>query len=137
MTCRAGRAKRRGNEARSNAAARIAPAALGGTPIATIRNSENPEQEVGLFYLREEAAFVTRGIGTHFGLREILVPVHFVVAEFDLVGAIISAILERISSAHERDSSFVYEPQFQVMGREFTLTEYGEYIRLEEEYSPS
>jgi hypothetical protein len=99
--------------------------------MATITNRQNPEQSVKIKYLRAENAFVTSGIQAYLGMKEILVPVHLVAADFQLIGAIISAILERISLARETNASFAFANRFEVLGRTYRLAESGEYMKLE------
>lgn len=104
--------------------------ARSGDIIATIGNREDPAQSVDIRYLRDENAFVTSGIGVHFGEREILIPAQFVVMDFQLMGAIVSAILERLSQALDAETSFEYAPRFRVLDKTYSLEEWGEYIRL-------
>ena len=99
--------------------------------IGTISNRDNPEQEVAIKYLRRESAFVTSGMKTCFGMKEILVPVHLVAIDFQLVGTILSVILEMISHAREMNVPFHYAPSFEVMGKVYSITEYGEFMRME------
>ncbi len=101
--------------------------------IASINNQVNPEQSIDLVYLAEEGGFATSGIRTNFDLREILIPSHLVARDLQLMGTIVSAILERISLACERDSVFEYASRFEVMGREYTFTPHGPYMRLDAE----
>jgi len=56
-----------------------------------------------------------------------------VVINFDLIGAIVSTILEKISKAHEKESTFEYAPSFEVLGNKYTMTEYGKYMKLVQE----
>src|SRR4030042_1295471 len=65
--------------------------------IATIENEDNPSQVIALKYLPGENAFVTSGIRTHFVEKEILIPAHLLVIDFQLMGAIVTAILEKLS----------------------------------------
>jgi len=98
--------------------------------VATIENDKDPAQSVRIHYLREESAFVTMGIREHFDEKEILIPAQLMVIDFQLIGTIVSAILEKLSQAHDRDSTFEYAPQFDVLGRIYTLAPYGDYMRL-------
>jgi hypothetical protein len=102
-----------------------------GDLIGTITNQRNPGQSVLIRYLRVENAFVTEGIQTHLGVKEILIPAHLVAIDFQLIGAIVSAILERISLAQETQTPFAYANRFEVLDKAYTLTEYGEYMKLE------
>lgn len=103
-----------------------------GEIIGTISNSDNPEQVIAIRYMRDEGAFATSGIQSCLGMPEILIPVHMVAADFELIGNIIAAILEKISSAHETDRVFEYASGFEVLDRRYTLTEHGEFMKLEE-----
>jgi len=100
--------------------------------IATITNQNNPSQVVAIKYLRSRSGFVTSGIQSLLGSKEILIPVYLVAKDLQLIGAIVSAILERISQADEAGSTFVYEGRFEVLGRPYTLTEEGGYMKLED-----
>ena len=100
--------------------------------IATIENKDKPGQSIALKYLSDENAFVTSGIQTHFNEKEILIPSHMVVINFDLMGTIVSAILEQLSEAQDMESTFAYESIFEVLGKKYTMTEYGNYMKLVE-----
>ena len=101
--------------------------------VATIENRERPGENVVIRYLRAENAFVTSGIDTFFGEKELLIPVHLLALNIQLMGTIVSAILERISLAREAEESFAYAPAFVALGRTYTLQPYGEYVKLEME----
>jgi hypothetical protein len=99
--------------------------------IGTITNQRSPEQSVKIKYVQTENAFITSGIQAHLGMKEILIPAHLVAIDFQLVGAIISAILERISLAQETETPFAYANRFEVLDKTYTLMEYGDYMKLE------
>ncbi len=99
--------------------------------IATIQNQQNPDQAVDLVYVPGENGFATSGIHPHFDLPEILIPAHLVAQDLQLIGAIVSAVLERISQASEKDGAFEYASRFEVMGREYTFTSHGTFMKLE------
>jgi hypothetical protein len=99
--------------------------------IGTIANKRNPDQVVEIIYLRNENAFCTSGIRSLLNMKEILIPVYMVANDFQLVGAIISAILERISVAKETGISFEYAHRFEVVDRVYTLSESGDFMKLE------
>jgi len=98
--------------------------------IATIENRDKPEQAVAIKYLRDQNAFVTSGIRTYFDEKEILIPAHLVAVDFQLIGTIVSAILEKLSQAHEMETTFDYAPKFEVLDKVYALTECGEYMEL-------
>ncbi len=98
--------------------------------IGTIENRMNPSQNVDIKYLRQENAFVTSGISTHFCEKEILIPVHMVLADFHLIGSIISAVLEKLSIASERDGLFEYASAFEVLDKKYIFQEEKDYMKL-------
>ena len=98
--------------------------------IATIGNKEDQTQNIDIRYLSDENAFVTSGIKLHFGEREILIPSQLVLVDFQLIGAIVSAILEKLSQARDMESTFDYAPQFNVLDKTYSLEEFGEYMKL-------
>ncbi len=99
--------------------------------IATIENSKNSSQVVHLLYLKNENAFVTFGIQEHFAEMELMIPAYLLVKDFQLMGSIISAILERISDAKDRSSIFEYEPRFKVLEATYSLSQYKGFMLLE------
>ncbi|MBW2043724.1 MAG: hypothetical protein JRI96_02390 [Deltaproteobacteria bacterium] len=99
--------------------------------IGTISNKNNPAQTIAIKYLRQENAFVTSGIKKYLGTKEILVPVYLVASDFELIGTIISAILEKISVAREAEATFRYAQRFEVLGKLYTLSNYAEYVKLD------
>jgi len=100
--------------------------------IATIRNQDDPLQEVHILYMADENTFATSGIMRHFGVREILIPAYLVVKDLELMGTIVAAILEKISQAKESDSTFKYGTYLEAMGKQYTMTRKGEFMMLEE-----
>lgn len=102
------------------------------TIIATIDNEKDPSQRIAIQYLKEENAFVTSGIGLHFDERELLIPAYLVVMDLRRMGAIISAILEKLSQAHDRESTFQYAARVDALEKTYTLAPYREYMRLSE-----
>ncbi|MFP4036002.1 MAG: hypothetical protein ACLFUE_00635 [Desulfobacteraceae bacterium] len=104
--------------------------------IATIENQQNPGQVISIVYVPEENGFATSGIRTHFELPEILIPAHLVAQDLELMGSIVSAILEKISKAWESESTFTYSSSFEVMGRSFTMAPHGRYVKLDSGEGP-
>jgi len=98
--------------------------------IATIENKDNPSQLVAIKYLPDEQSFITSGIQEHFGEKEIIIPAHLVVIDLQLMGTIVSAILEKLSQTQEKETTFAYPPSFEVLDKKYTLTEYGNYMKL-------
>lgn len=100
--------------------------------IARITNKDDPNQVIAIKYLREENAFVTSGIVANLGVKEFLIPAHLVALDLELIGAIISAILEKISKAHETETTFNFVSTFEVLGKTYAMTEQGDFMKLEE-----
>ena len=100
--------------------------------IASITNTADSSQVIEIKYLREKSAFCTSGIQPSLGFKEILIPVYMVAKDIQLVGAIISAILERISLAAEAGAAFTYAERFEVLGKQYTLSEEGGFMILED-----
>lgn len=100
--------------------------------VATIENEKDPTQSITIQYLREENAFVTSGIRVNFDEREILIPAYLVVMDLRRMGAIISAILEKLSQAHDREGTFQYASRFDALDKTYSLARYGDYMRLSE-----
>lgn len=103
-----------------------------GKIIARITNKDDPHQVIAIQYLREENAFVTSGINANLGMKEFMIPVHLVARDLELMGTIISAILEKISQAHETETTFEWVSTFEVLGKSYTFTEQGDYMKIEE-----
>jgi hypothetical protein len=99
--------------------------------IASIENSRNPSQIIYLVYLRSENAFVTCGIQEHFAELELMIPAYLIMNDFQLVGSIISAILERLSEAKEKGGVFMYEPRFSVLDVTYSLAQYKGFMLME------
>lgn len=102
------------------------------TIVATIENEKDPTQRIIVHYLREENAFVTSGIKVYFDEKEILIPAYLAVMDLRLMGAIISAILEKLSQTHDREGTFQYAPRFDALEKTYTLAPYGDWARLSE-----
>lgn len=101
-----------------------------GPVIARIENRRDRNQVIELHYARALNGFITSGIRVYFGHKEILIPAHLVIRDLHLMGAIVSAILERISQAEESEISFSYARRFKVLEQEYELSEQQEYMRL-------
>ncbi len=50
--------------------------------------------------------------------------------DFQLIGAIVSAILEELSQARDMESTFDYVPRFHVLDKTYSLEEWGAYMKL-------
>ncbi len=105
------------------------------TIIASIENQADPSQRIDIKYVQGENVFVTHGIYTHFAEKEIAIPGHLVVMDFQLMGSIVSEILEKLSRARDGETTFEYAPQLQVLDKVYTLEDEGEYMMLREAVS--
>ncbi len=98
--------------------------------VGSIENQADPSQRIDIKYVREDNAFVTLGIQTHFAEKEISIPAHLVVMDFQLMGAIVSEILEMLSQARDRETTFEYAPRLRVLDKIYNLEDAGEYMKL-------
>ena len=101
--------------------------------IATIGNQKNPAQVVEIVHLPEKEVFLTRGISTHFNLKEIAVPQNLMLPAVQEMTEVVSYLLERIATADDLKLPFRYEPEFEVGDSRFTLQESGDFMMLERE----
>jgi len=99
--------------------------------VATIGNQNNPAQVVKIVHLPEKGVFLTRGISTHFNLKEIAVPQNLMLAAIQEMTGVVSYLLERIATADDLKLPFRYEPEFEVGDTRFTLHETGDFMMLE------
>ncbi|OQY48356.1 MAG: hypothetical protein B6240_04800 [Desulfobacteraceae bacterium 4572_87] len=105
------------------------------TIVGSIENQTDPSQRIDIKYVQNENAFVTSGIYTHFAEKEISIPGHLVVMDFQLMGTIVSEILEKLSQARDGETTFAYAPQLQVLDKLYSLEDGGEYMMLKEAIS--
>lgn len=99
--------------------------------IATIGNQNNPAQVVEIVHLPEKGVFHTRGISTHFNLKEIAVPQNLMLPAIQEMTGVVSYLLERIATADDLNLPFRYEPEFEVGDSRFSLHESGDFMMLE------
>ena len=102
------------------------------TIVASIENQADPSQRVDIKYVQGDDAFVTQGIQTQFAEKEISIPGHLVVMDFQLMGAIVSEILEKLSQARDGETTFEYASRFQVLDKVYSLEDGGRYMMLKE-----
>ncbi|VBB43988.1 conserved hypothetical protein [uncultured Desulfatiglans sp.] len=106
------------------------PLTAAATTIASIENKRKPGQVVDIRYVAEEGAFVTAGIEAHFAEKEIMIPSRLVLQDFQLMGTILSALLEKLSEAQDAEAAFSYASHFEAMGRFYLLKEGERYMHL-------
>ena len=100
------------------------------TVVASIENQSDPSQRVDIKYVQGDNAFVTQGIQAQFAEKEISIPGHLVVMDFQLMGVIVSGILEKLSKAREGETTFEYASRLQVLDKVYSLEDEGEYMAL-------
>jgi hypothetical protein len=101
--------------------------------IATIRNQKNSNEAVDIVYLPSFNSFITEGIYAIFGQKEILIPVYMVLKDLDLVGAIVSTILEDMSLSRENGENFRFVEHFELMGKNYKIEEKELWVELMEQ----
>jgi hypothetical protein len=102
------------------------------TIVASIENQADPSQRVDIKYVQGDNVFVTQGIQVQFAEKEISIPGHLVVMDFQLMGAIVSEILEKLSMARDGETTFEYASRLQVLDKVYSLEDGGEYMMLKE-----
>ena len=98
--------------------------------VATIGNQKNPAQVVELVHQPEKGMVCTRGISTHFNLKEIAVPQSLMLPEIHEMTAVLSYLLERIATAADLNLPFRYEPEFELGDSRFLLQESKDFMIL-------
>lgn len=101
--------------------------------IAKIENRLNKNQFVNLVYLPSMNSFITDGIYEMFGYKEILVPAYMVIKDIELVGAIISTLLEDMTVCFEKGLAYKGVGKFELFGSRYTLDERDLFYELTEE----
>ena len=99
--------------------------------VATIGNQNNPAQVVQIVHLPEKRVFLTRGIFTHFNLKEIAVPQDLMLPAIQEMTGVVTYLLERIATADDLKLPFRYEPEFELGDSRFTLQESEDFMMLE------
>ena len=98
--------------------------------IATIGNQKNPAQVVEIVHQPEKGFFFTRGISTHFNLKEIAIPQSIMLPEIHEMTGLLSYLLERIATAADLNLPFRYESEFELDNSKFILTESKDFMIL-------
>jgi hypothetical protein len=98
--------------------------------IATIANQKNPGEVVEVLHLPDKELFITRGIATHFRLKEIAVPQGLMLAELNEMTLVLSYLLERIATAADLNLPFRYDPEFEVDDQHYHVEDSGDYMLL-------
>jgi hypothetical protein len=98
--------------------------------VATIANQKNPAQVVEIVHLPEKEVLITRGITTHFGLKEIAVPQDVMIPAIHEMTEVLSYILERIATADDFKIPFRYDPEFELGDKVYILQEGEEFMTL-------
>ena len=98
--------------------------------IASIANESKPGQVVEVVHLPDKELFVTRGILTHFSLKEVAVPQGLMLAQIGEMTGVISYLLERIATASDLNLPFRYDPEFDANGKWYRLEDNGSFMLL-------
>ena len=98
--------------------------------VATIGNQKNPAQVVEIVHLPDREIFVTRGVATHFQIKDIAVPQGLMVAEIHEMTGVLSYLLERIATAADLKLPFRYDLEFDLGDSRFSLKESDDYMVL-------
>lgn len=98
--------------------------------VATIANQKNSAQVVEIVHQPEKGILITRGISTHFGLKEIAVPQNVMLPAIHEITGVLSYILERIATADDLKIPFRYDPEFVLGDNSYILQESEDFMIL-------
>lgn len=101
--------------------------------IARIQNRLNKDQCVNLVYLPSMGVFITEGIFQVFGIKEIVIPSYLVIKDLELIGSILSTILEDMARCAERGQNYKMIERFELFGKNYVIDEKPLYFELSEE----
>jgi hypothetical protein len=98
--------------------------------LLSIENNRNPEQVIYLVIDDSREHLHTQGLQRFFGLKEIRLDTQDVVESIHEYAAVLSYILDTISTARDLNLPYRYENEFKVGDTGYTLYEEGEYRSL-------
>ena len=98
--------------------------------VATIANQKNVAQVVEIIHLPEKGVLITRGISTHFNLKEIAIPQNVMLPAIHEMTEVLSYILERIATADDLKIPFRYDPEFELDDKRYLLQEAEDFMIL-------
>jgi hypothetical protein len=101
-----------------------------GMVVATIGNQKNPAQIVEIVHVPEREIFVTRGITTHFQIKDIAVPQTLMLTSIHEMTGVLSHLLECIATATDLNLPFRYDPEFEVEKSTYRLQDSGDFMML-------
>jgi hypothetical protein len=98
--------------------------------LLTIENNRNPEQVIYLVIDDSREHLETQGLQRFFGLKEIRLDTQEVLESLHEYAAVLSHILDTISTARDLNLPYRYQDQFKLGDSSYTLYEEGEYRSL-------
>ncbi|HQN18068.1 MAG TPA: hypothetical protein PKV86_02965 [Syntrophobacteraceae bacterium] len=98
--------------------------------LLTIENNQNPEETLYLVIDESREHIQTQGLRSLFGLKEIRLETHDVLDSLQEYAAVLSYILDTISTARDLNLPYRYEDEFTLGNTSYTLYEEGEYRLL-------
>jgi hypothetical protein len=98
--------------------------------LLTIQNNKNPEQLIYLVIDDSREHLVTQGLQRFFGLKEIRLDTQVVLESIQEYAAVLSYILDTISTARDLNLPYRYQDEFRIGNAGYTLYEDGEYRSL-------
>lgn len=99
------------------------------TVLMTIQNRKNPEQIVQMVMSPFNEHFQTEGLRRYFGLSEIGVEAQDLLESIEEYGAVISYLLETMSTAKDLNLPYYYSNEFEFKGIRYSMREKGD-VRL-------
>jgi hypothetical protein len=98
--------------------------------LLSIENNRNPGQVIYLVIDDSRKHLETQGLQRFFGLKEIRLDTQVVLESIHEYAAVLSYILDTISTARDLNLPYRYQDEFTVGGVSYTLYEEGEYRSL-------
>ncbi|MCX7823630.1 MAG: hypothetical protein N2260_09360 [Syntrophobacterales bacterium] len=95
-----------------------------------IHNSKDPTQMVEVVWDEENSFFVTKGLRDLFHIKEIRIRSDDFLSRIEEYARVIGWLLETMSQAEDLHLPFGYESHFTVGGKEYDLTDDGDYKLL-------
>jgi hypothetical protein len=98
--------------------------------LLTIQNNKNPDQVIYLVIDDSREHLETQGLKRFFGLKEIRLDTQVVLESLQEYAAVLSYILDTISTARDLNLPYRYQDEFTIGNAGYTLYEDGEYRSL-------
>lgn len=100
------------------------------TVLLRIQNGKKPDQIISVVHDSENHCYETEGLGGLFGVKEIRVDSNDGMEILNEFAAVISFLLETMSTAQDLNLPYGYQDHFAYQGTNYTLYQQGNYRLL-------